>query len=50
MPCEDSGLIVGLKPGLTIACAAYTLGTRDGIAGAAYSSLGGRKGCLVGSP
>ena len=34
MPCEDTGLTVGLKPGLTIALAARTAsGTRGGIAG-----------------
>ena len=32
MPCEDTGLTVGLKPGVTIACGAqHCFGKRGGI-------------------
>jgi len=33
MQCEDIGLTVGLKPGFNDRVRAYTIGTRDGIAG-----------------
>jgi hypothetical protein len=33
MPCEDTGLTIDLKPGFNDRVPAYTLGTRDGIAG-----------------